>query len=103
MPRPGEDRSDVGGAAQLDRTCPAFPLPDLSRFPASLSRFPRELLLGCWCQRASMSMPRKRWPDRPLRARTEPAGLPSSRSTALDFHRYIFPELLGARSDRVFS
>ena len=68
MPRPGEDRSDVGGAAQFNnigpvplsvpqyRTCPAFcpplsvplslsclPCPDLSRFPClsrRLSRFP---------------------------------------------------------------
>ena len=54
MPRPGEDRSDVGGAAQQYRTRPAFPaLPDLSRFPRSivplsasmsdLSRFPLSL------------------------------------------------------------
>ena len=36
MPRPGEDRSDVGGAAQF-RTCPAFAHPILSRFVPLLS------------------------------------------------------------------
>ncbi len=52
-PRPGEDRSDVGGAAQF-RTCPAFADlsrfrqsisdPDLSRLPQSdLSRLPQSI------------------------------------------------------------
>src|SRR5271166_330710 len=43
MPRPGEDRSNVGGAAQFQyRTRPAFPLSlpisDPSRFPAPAGR-----------------------------------------------------------------
>ena len=50
MPRPGEDRSDVGGAAQFNNigpvplpACPAFRA--LSRFPP-VSRFPARVVAG---------------------------------------------------------
>ena len=40
MPRPGEDRSDVGGAAQFNNIVRPVPLPDSSLTISDLSRFP---------------------------------------------------------------